>query len=178
MKAVTLTAPSYHELRSLFLVRKLYVPNDIVLTPTQYSELCKRFTKGYHRVKSNPDTQDLMKRVNKYINELEDTGLGDHEVKKMDFTYTWMLRKTFTGIFKFHIFILLSLPAIFLVVPFGYLIQKKAEKERLTAKAKNPNKIEALDVVGSVKIVYSIMYMPFMILLWLIFFYYTYGRYL
>jgi hypothetical protein len=178
MKAVTLTAPSYKDLKSLFFVRKLYVPKNIKLTPTQYSELCKRFSKGYQRVKDKPDTQTLMKRVNKYINELEDIGLGDHEVKKMDFTYTWFIRRMITGFILFHLFLIFCLPSIFLFFPFGYLIQKKAEKERLAAKAKNPNKIEALDVVGSVKIVYSILYMPFMMILWLIFFNYFYERYL
>jgi predicted secreted protein len=178
MKAVTLTAPSYPELRSLFLIRKLYVPKDIALTATQYSELCKRFSKGYERVKESPETQTIMKRVNRYINELENTGIGDHEVKKMDFTYSWMLRKIFIAFILFHIYLILCLPAFFILFPFSYLVQKKAEKERIAAKAKNPNKIEALDVVGSVKIVYSIIYMPFAMLLWVIFFYFSYGRYL
>lgn len=178
MKAITLTAPSFKELRSLFLVRKLYVPKDIILTPTQYSELCKRFTKGYERLKDLPETQEIMKRVHKYINELEDTGLGDHEVKKMEFTHKWLLKKTFSGFFLFHLFLILCLPAIIIFIPFGYLIQNKAEKERLAAKAKNPNKIEALDVVGSVKIIYSIMYLPIMFLIWLVFFYYFYGKHL
>jgi glycerol-3-phosphate O-acyltransferase/dihydroxyacetone phosphate acyltransferase len=131
MKAVTLTAPSYQELRSLFLVRKLYVPPEAKLTATQYNELCKRFSKGYEKLKEREDTQILIKKVNKYINELESTGINDHEVKKIDFNYVWIVRKSFWSFILFHIFLILCLPAIFILSPFAYLIKKKAEKERL-----------------------------------------------
>lgn len=170
MKAVTLTASSYRELRSIFFVRKLYVPADIILTPTQYTELCKRFVKGYEKLKDHPDSKEMMTKVNKYVHELEGVGINDFEVKKMDFTYAWFVRRTILYFILFHIYLFLCLPAIILLSPFAYLIKNKAEKERLAAKAKNPNKIEALDVVGSVKIVYSIMYLPIVFLLWIIFY--------
>ena len=137
MKAVTLTAPSYQELRSLFLVRKLYVPPEAKLTATQYNELCKRFSKGYEKLKEREDTQVLIKKVNKYINELESTGINDHEVKKIDFNYVWIVRKSFWSFILFHIFLILCLPAIFILSPFAYLIKKKAEKERLLVYLKN-----------------------------------------
>lgn len=134
MKAVTLTAPSYQELRSILFVRKLYVPPEFKLTPTQYAELCKRFSKGYEKLKHREDTQDMLKKVNKYINELESTGLNDHEVKKIDFNYVWIVRKTFWSFILFHIFLILCLPAIFILSPFAYLVKKKAEKERVLVK--------------------------------------------
>jgi glycerol-3-phosphate O-acyltransferase / dihydroxyacetone phosphate acyltransferase len=131
MKAVTLTAPSYQELRSILFVRKLYVPPETKLTPTQYAELCKRFSKGYEKLKDREDTQGVLKKVNKYINELESTGINDHEVKKIDFNYVWIVRKTFWSFILFHIFLILCLPAIFILSPFAYLVKRKAEKERL-----------------------------------------------
>ncbi len=131
MKAVTLTAPSYSELRSLFLVRKLYVPKDVQLSPTQYTELCKRFSKGYEKLKNREETQGLMKKVNKYINELESAGINDHEVKDIGFNYVWIVRKTFWSIVLFHLFLIFCLPAIVILSPFAYLVKKKAEKERL-----------------------------------------------
>jgi glycerol-3-phosphate O-acyltransferase/dihydroxyacetone phosphate acyltransferase len=131
MKSVTLTAPSYQELRSIFFVRKLYVPPDAKLTSTQYTELCKRFSKGYEKLKDREDTKDLMKKVNRYINELETTGINDHEVKNMDFSYKWFVRKTFWSFILFHIYLFICLPAILILSPFAYFIKKKAEKERL-----------------------------------------------
>jgi hypothetical protein len=131
MKAVTLTAPSFQELRSLFFVRKLYVPPDIKLTPTQYNEICKRFSKGYEKLKDREETQIMMKKVSKYIHELESAGLNDHEVKKIDFSYSMMLRKILRSFILFHIFLILTLPTIFILFPFAYIVKKKAEKERL-----------------------------------------------
>lgn len=130
MKSVTLTAPSYAELKSLFLVRKLYVPPDAKLTPTQYNELCKRFSKGYEKLKDRKDTQELVSKVNRYINELENTGINDHEVKKIDFNYVWIVRKTFWSFILFHLYLVICLPAIFILSPFAYIIKKKAESER------------------------------------------------
>jgi len=131
MKAVTLTAPSFQELRSLFFVRKLYVPPDIKLTPTQYNEICKRFSKGYEKLKDREETQSMMKKVSKYIHELESAGLNDHEVKKIDFSYSMMLKKIFRSFILFHIFLILTLPTIFILFPFAYIVKKKAERERL-----------------------------------------------
>jgi hypothetical protein len=131
MKSVTLTAPSYQELRSLFFVRKLYVPPDMKLSPTQYNEICKRFSKGYEKLKAKEETQIMMKKVHKYIHELESAGLNDHEVKMIDFSYSWMVRKTIKSFIFFHIFLILCLPAIFILSPLAYLVKKKAEKERL-----------------------------------------------
>ena len=130
MKSVTLTAPSYAELKSLFLVRKLYVPPDTTLSPTQYNELCKRFSKGYQKLKDKKETQTMVVKVNRYINELENTGINDHEVKKIDFNYVWIVRKTFWSFILFHVYLILCLPSIFILFPFAYLVQKKAESER------------------------------------------------
>jgi hypothetical protein len=178
MKSVTLTAPSFPELRSLFFVRKLYVPPDAKLTPTQYNELCKRFSKGYEKLKDNEETQDMMKKVNKYINELESAGINDHEVKKIDFSYVWMVRKTFWSFVLFHIYLMYCLPAIFILSPFAYYVKVKAEKERKIALNKNPNKVKALDVVSSVKVQYSILLMPIIFLIWTIFFIYYFNKYM
>ena len=72
-----------------------------------------------------------MKRVNNYIGELESTGINDHEVKQIDFNYVWIVRKTFWSFLLFHIFLILCLPAIFILSPIAYIIKKKAEKERI-----------------------------------------------
>ena len=61
MKAVTLRAPTYKELRALHLLRKIYLPKKVKLTPTQYSELCKNFAKGYEKLKENDDSNRKLK---------------------------------------------------------------------------------------------------------------------
>jgi glycerol-3-phosphate O-acyltransferase / dihydroxyacetone phosphate acyltransferase len=172
MKAVTLTAPSYTELRSLLLVRKLYLPPDIRLSPKAYSSMCKKFSKGYDKLKSREETKALMTRIHKYINELEITGISDHEVRRINLSLSWMFKKLIISFILFHIFLIFAIPGILIVLPFILYVGKKAEKERIMAKSKNPNKIEALDVVASVKIQYAFLFAPLVIFLWCLFFIY------
>lgn len=131
MKAVTLTAPTYMELRSIFFMRKLYIPPKTHLTPTQFSELCKRFTKGYEKLKENDETKMMVTKINRYIRELESIGISDHEVKRMNFSYRWLLMKFLKSLLFFHLILIFSTPGIILVSPFGFYIVNKAEKEKI-----------------------------------------------
>jgi len=131
MKAVTWTAPTYNELRSILFVRKLYAPPDTKLSPAAYSELCKRFAKGYLKLKELPETQNLMNEIKKYIVFLENTGLTDHEVKRMDFSFSWIFKKTIISFFALFILLLLTLPGVLIAYPFVLYLENKAEKERL-----------------------------------------------
>jgi glycerol-3-phosphate O-acyltransferase/dihydroxyacetone phosphate acyltransferase len=167
MKAVTLTAPSFTELRSLLLVRKLYLPPDLRLSPENYSLMCQRFAKGYEKLKEKEETKSLMTKIHKYISELETTGISDHEVRRIEFSLKWMFRKLILNFILFHIFIIISLPGLLIVSPIAFYLSKKVEKERVAAKAKNPNKLEALDVVSSIKFQYAVLSAPIIIFLWL-----------
>lgn len=131
MKAVTWTAPTYNELRSILFVRKLYAPPDTKLSPAAYSELCKRFAKGYYKLKELPETQNLMNEIKKYIIFLENTGLSDHEVRRMDFSFSWIIKKTIYSFFLLLILLFLTLPGVLIAYPFVLYLEKKAEKERL-----------------------------------------------
>jgi len=131
MKSVTLTAPSYNELKSLFIIRNLYIPTDLKVTPTQYTEICKRFVKGYEKLKENETIKSLMAEVNKYTNELDQVGLRDRNVKSDDFTYGWIVKKNLYSFFLAILFIILCLPALILLSPFAYILKTKAERERI-----------------------------------------------
>jgi glycerol-3-phosphate O-acyltransferase/dihydroxyacetone phosphate acyltransferase len=131
MKAVTLTAPSYMELRSLLLVRKLYVPPDTKLKPEIFTELCKRFAKGYEKLKNNNEIKTMMKKIHKYIVELETIGISDNELRKMDFSYTWMIRKMVSSFLLFHYYLIPAIPGMVILFPFVMFLLKKAEKERI-----------------------------------------------
>lgn len=131
MKAVTLTAPSYQELRSILFVRKLYASPDRKLSEKAYSEFCKRFSKGYLKIKDMPETQSLMNQIKKYIDILENTGLMDHEVRRMDFSFSIILKKALYSLIFLLILLILCLPGIIIAYPFVLYLEKKAEKERL-----------------------------------------------
>lgn len=174
MKAVTLTAPSFTELRSLLLVRKLYLPPDLRLSPENYSLMCKRFSKGYEKLKEKQETKSLMTKIHKYIRELEMTGISDHEVRRIEFSLRWMFKQIIQNLIFFHLFLILSLPGLIVVFPFVVYLSKKAENERIAAKEKNPNKVEALDVVSSVKFQYGFLMLPLIVILWLLITFYYY----
>ena len=131
MKAVTLTAPSYNELRSLFILRNLYVPKDVELSPTQFTELCKRFNKGYEKLKDNEDIKGALVRVNEYAKQLEDLGIRDSHVKSENFTHAWIIKENLLNLFLVIFFIIITLPAVILLSPFALIVRNVAEKERI-----------------------------------------------
>ena len=169
MKAVTITAPSIQEYLGLGIVRELYIPKNKTLPQEKYSELCKRFSKGYEEVREKKETKSLKRKIIRYMDELENAGLDDAEVKTIDYSYGFFVRKTIISFILFHVFLLSALPMIGITAPFLWIVKKKAENERIAAKAKNPNKIQALDVVSSVKITHFFKYLPLIFILWVIF---------
>ncbi len=148
MKSVTLTAPTYNELKALFLVRKLYVPNDVKVTPTQYTEICKRFIKGYEKLKDNETIKKLMLQVNEYTVELDSVGFRDRNVSGDDFTYTWIVKKNIYAFFLAIWYILLCLPALILLTPFAYIIRNKAEQERIAVNKRLINNMFLINYKG------------------------------
>jgi uncharacterized protein YjiS (DUF1127 family) len=131
MKAVTLTAPSYNELKSLFILRSLYVPKEVKLSPTQYTELCKRFIKGYEKLKENEDIKSALLKVNEYARQLDDLGIRDSDVKSENFNHAWIIKENLFNFFLVILYIIITLPAFILLSPFALIVQNVAEKERI-----------------------------------------------
>lgn len=152
MKSVTLTAPSYKEYNCINLVRDIYIPDGVKIPDKDVSLLGKRFAKCYEKFKDETIVKRLMRLLTKYHESLENVGLEDQEVKEFYYSYGFFVRKTIVSFILFHLYLLLAFPIIAVTSPFLWFIRKKAEKERVKAKAKNPYKIKALDVVSSVKV--------------------------
>lgn len=131
MKAVTLRAPSYEELRALHLLRKIYLPKKMKLTPTEYSELCKNFAKGYEKLKEDPDCQDKVRRINNYVKEIEEIAITDTEINNSDFKQAMMSRKFYWSTILFFLYFIFILPGYLMMIPFIIYIKRKAEKERV-----------------------------------------------
>jgi hypothetical protein len=55
MREVTLTAPSYRELKQIYMVRDLYMPkDDHKYSKEQVNEIYKRFARAYSKLSENP----------------------------------------------------------------------------------------------------------------------------
>jgi glycerol-3-phosphate O-acyltransferase/dihydroxyacetone phosphate acyltransferase len=134
LKAVTLRAPTYEELRALHLLRKIYLPKKTKLTPTQYSEVCKRFTKGYEKLKEQPECRDTVKRIHNYITEIDEIAITDTEVSNIEFKQAMLRGKFYYSTFVFFMYLLFILPGYIIMIPFIIYIKRKAEKERLAVR--------------------------------------------
>ena len=177
MKSVTLYAPTINELRALIILRNCYIPKDAKITPTEESEICKRFIKGYDKLKDNEEVKSLLGESLDYIREIDEIAIKDKEVVSKNFDEKIMKKKFIYSTLTFFLYLLLVLPCFIIMIPFLYYIRTKAEKERLAAKAKNANKIEALDVVASVKVVSFLTCLPLIYIAWLILTFWYMGHY-
>ena len=131
MKAVTLTANSYEELRALHILRKIYLPKKVKLNPTQYSELCKNFAKGYEQLKENPECKETVERIHQYIREIDEIALRDSEVSNSEFRQVVMGKKFYLSVIIFLLYLAFILPGLIILLPFIVYIKHKAEKERI-----------------------------------------------
>ena len=131
LKDVTWTAPTYNELRSILFVGKLYATPDRKMSPATYSDLCKIFAKKYSELKELPETQILFNEIQKFIILLEDTGVSDEEVKRMDFSFSWIIKKTIYSFFCLLILLALTATGLLITYPFVLYVNNKAERERL-----------------------------------------------
>lgn len=131
MKAVTLIAPTIEELRSVLLFRNVYVPKSLKLSPTQVSELNKRFIKGYSMLKEEPECKAMLSSGADYIREIDELGLDDKDVLSTEFEQKKMKRKFILSVVMFICFLLFVTPMLLIVLPFIIYVRKVAEKERI-----------------------------------------------
>lgn len=131
MKSVTYHAPSMEELKAIFLFRNVYIPKNIVLSPTAKSELSKRFVKGYNKLKEKEELKALMVKGCSYIREIEEIALNDEEIVNSEFKQEKMKRKFLKSVLLFFIFLILVTPGLLIVLPFIVYVRREAEKERI-----------------------------------------------
>lgn len=177
LKAVTLTADSLNELKVLHMLRKIYIPKHVKLSPTEFSNVCKNFAIGYKKLLEHPEYKDIVNRIFNYVREIDEIALTDKDISNSNFQAALMKKKFYISFIQFLLYCLLILPGYLIIVPFIIYSKRKAENERIKAKEKNQNKVEALDVVSSVKIFTFIKCLPLILLIWLYFFNWTFKNY-
>lgn len=80
MRGVTIRAPTFSELTSVFIARSLYVPEDYKLSPKEEFMLNRRMAEGYNKFKDHPEVEKLVASVKAYRLQLKALGLGDGQV--------------------------------------------------------------------------------------------------
>jgi glycerol-3-phosphate O-acyltransferase/dihydroxyacetone phosphate acyltransferase len=119
------------ELRAVLLFRNVYVPKSLNLSPTQVSELNKRFIKGYGMLKEEPEIKEMLKEGANYITEIDELGLEDKDVLSTEFEHKTMKRKFLLSVVLFFCFLLFVTPGLLIVLPFIIYVRSIAEKERI-----------------------------------------------
>ena len=166
MRLVTVTAPNYKEYMLIEMLRNLYVPEDIKLSPEKSNDLARRISFIYNSVRDNKSAKQIKIKVMKYIEPLGKLGLEDNNLKEINLNYKLLIKNFIYSLFLFLINLLLALPMLIIIFPLIRIVQKKAESERNKSLEKNPNKLYARDVVSSVKVVTFVKYLPFVGITW------------
>lgn len=71
LRDVTLTAPDYKTLTSVFLAREIYTPENKKLKPNEELIINRRLSEGYKRLQDRPDMKQLFEGLCLYHSYLK-----------------------------------------------------------------------------------------------------------
>ena len=163
MRSTLVTANNYDELKLIHTARRLYQRSSAVLPTKTRQDLARRFSTAHQILRSRfanglpADLQELQKQLEIYQDSLEQWGIFDYQVNKLDVDFSKALYVFLHG---FLIFALASIPSFILNAPVGIAAKWWAEKRQVEALAKSRVKIAATDVLLSNKIIFSIAAVP------------------
>lgn len=81
MKDCRITAPTYSDLSSIFLIRQLYKPDkNFSLAPEKEQTLNRRFAEAYGKLKDHPEVVSVLNIIKGYDHNLKVLGIKDSEV--------------------------------------------------------------------------------------------------
>ena len=169
MRSVILTAPTYKEYMFIKMLRNLYIPSNIELPAEKQTDLARRISYIFNLQRDNQKAKKIKIKVMKYMDPLEKLGIEDSDLKDITLNYNLLLKKFIFSLLLLIINFIFTAPMLILLTPLMLFVCDKAEKERHKALEKNPNKLEARDVVSSVKVVTFVKYLPPFAILWMIF---------
>ena len=169
MRSVILTAPTYKEYMFIKMLRNLYIPSNIELPAEKKTDLARRISYIFNLQRDNQKAKKIKIKVMKYMDPLEKLGIEDSDLKDITLNYNLLLKKFIFSLLLLIINFIFTAPMLILLTPLMLFVCDKAEKERHKALEKNPNKLEARDVVSSVKVVTFVKYLPPFAILWMIF---------
>ena len=162
MREITLTAPSYNELQAIYMSRTLYMPKGSTkYTPEQRNDIYQRFFNGFRVFRDNQELKNLIEEVTEYRHELKTLNITDSQVKEMRITFLHLIWNFLYSFIRMMFSLAFALPGIILMIPLGLFVAYFAEKERRKALASSDVKVKAVDVMGSVKIVATLVLYPF-----------------
>jgi len=157
---VTVCAPSYEQLSTIWAIRRLYQPSGLKLSVDDKLELSRRFEAGYEKLKDEPRVAELKIRVESYQRQLKYHSLSDHQVSA---TNTGGRRALFLLLWRLVMltfFAIVSLPGAILNLPIIVLSRTVAIKKAAEAKRDSSVKIAGRDVMATWKVMVASALLP------------------
>ena len=105
MREVTLNAPSYKELKQLYMAREIYMPERRLVasadkktdfTAEEINEIQKKFFKGFQAFRGNEKLNELLEEIDLYMKELKAYNIQDSQVKNVNINFPKILGNVLT----------------------------------------------------------------------------------
>jgi len=166
MHSVKISAPTYNELSSIYLARKLYIPPKTTITPHEEHMLNQILALGYNQLKDEPEVKNLFDSIRDYYCDLKSLTLDDSAVKRISSNDLKNIWKFIFSLFMIIVSGFFALPGLFHIGPLGLLISFLSEKERKKALAGSSVKVKGTDVIASHKVLCAIIAFPIASFIW------------
>ena len=102
MRSVTLTTPTYEEYMLVKMLRNLYIPTNMELPAEKSTDLARRISNIYDKLRDTKEAKEIKNKVEKYMYPLEQLGIEDSDLLEISLNYN-LLWKQF--LFSFIIFL-------------------------------------------------------------------------
>lgn len=127
LMTVTLNAPDWSTLRFVQAARRLYKPATAKLTPSQYTELNRRFVATYIQSGNEPEMAAFREEVENYESRLEVLGLKDYQLRKkvsVGKAFRHLAARSVT----LMLLLPLAIPGVLLHLPVGWIAALVGER--------------------------------------------------
>lgn len=193
MRSVIVPVPDYLTLQQIYMVRRLYVPEGVKLSPGDTMDLNRRFAVGTFRIMQlargsagtssepgaredgaetqaalEPEDVSIIENVRAeladYMASLKKLGIRDHQVQQL----SWWSTGDLVGKF-FYLMVTMALgliPHVLFNLPVMTVASILAVGEQKKSLEASTVKLKARDVVLSYKIIYVIVFVPFLFLIY------------
>ena len=178
MKSVILTTPTYEEYMLVKTLRDLYVPIDMELPAEKSTDLARRISYIYDKLRDTKEGKEIKNKVEKYMNPLEQLGIEDRDLQEISLNYNLLWKKFLLSLIIFLVNLIFLFPMLLISLPLIFWVNRTAEFERNKSVEKNPNKVEGKDVISSVKVVTFVKFLPIVGIAWVNIFNYFVNFYL
>ncbi|ORX99844.1 hypothetical protein K493DRAFT_313040 [Basidiobolus meristosporus CBS 931.73] len=160
LRSVTINTPDYETLMVIQAGRRLYKPANQKLRTTKVVDLTRRFIAGYLHFQDEPAVKDIHDRVLAYNRLLKSFGIRDHQVKRMEMSFSHALVLFIWRLISFMFMALFALPGAVLIAPVMFIARYISKKKAAEALKNSTVKIAGRDVLATWKVLVALVLLP------------------